>query len=74
MEPALFLFLLEDGHMREWGELGGHFYGTLLDSVEVRGNLDDAQATLEARAGNIHVCHLRRCVLEIGERNVRLPQ
>lgn len=60
VEPSLFLFLLEEGHMQEWGELSGHFYGSLGGSVEVRGQLDAESKTLEARAGNIHVCHLRR--------------
>lgn len=62
VDPSLFLFLLEEGHMLEWGELGGHFYGSLAGSVEVRGQLDAEANSLEARAGNIHVCHLRRYV------------
>lgn len=60
VDPAAFLFLLEEGHFSEWGELGGHFYGTLASSLELRCPTDPEDTRMVARAGNIHVCHLRR--------------
>jgi hypothetical protein len=60
LEPASFLFLLEEGHIAEWGELGGHFYGRLSSSVEFRCPTDPEDNRMVARSGNIHVCHVKR--------------